>query len=566
MRYWPQASLGSMSNMKKLWKDPALLAAIAVILAALLLFMVYPLFSLFKESLVVDGRLTLSVYLRALSSSSFLPALKNSLVLAVVVGLLSNLIGFIFAYTNVYYKTRFRKLFNFVSILPIISPPFVLSLSLIMLLGQRGLITYKLFGIRNANVYGFKGLVLVQVMTFFPVSYLMLKGLLQNIDVSLEEAAKNMGASRWKVFSTVTLPLMLPGIANGFLITFIEAIADFSNPMVIGGDYTTLATQIYLQAIGNYDMAVGSATAVTLMLISVSLFLVEKYILERKSYVTVSGKSARERQPISSLRAVLPAEIFCAAITVVVLGMYLFIPIGACFKLWGFDYSLTLKNFKYVLNLGLDPFANSLKFAAIAAPVTGMLAMVIAFLLIRKRFVGRKFMEFSSLLSMAVPGTVTGIGFVLAFNTKPFLFTGTSFILICVFVIRSLPVGVRSGVAALGQIDKSIEEAASDLGADSRKVFSTVTLPLIKPALLSGLTYSFVRSMTATSSVMFLKTAKHQLITPQIMNQVEGGHFGAAAAYSTILVILVCTALFSMEAVVKKMGGGKTMLDKGVSE
>lgn len=545
------------TDMKKIWRDPILLLTIIFVILSLAIFIIYPLVAILKVSFINNGSFSLEAYFTTIKNSEFQKTLKNTLLLGATVGALSTLIGFIFAYADSYIRSHFKKLFKIVSILPIISPPFVLALSAIMLFGQYGLITRRLLGITDANIYGFHGLVMVQTMTFFPVAYLLLTGLLKRIDPSLEEAARNMGASRWKTFKTVTLPLMAPGLANAFLLTFIETVADFSNPMVIGGNFSTLATQIYLQALGNYDMQGGAAVAVILLTISILLFVLEKYWIEKKSYVTVTGKASRERDLITESHIVWPVDIACLLITVFVMSFYVLIPLGGFFKVMGVDYSLTLNHFKYVFNLGTSALKDTTMLAAIATPITGVLGMIISFLIVRKKFYGRGFIEFTSLLAMAVPGTVIGIGYVSAYNTKPLVLTGTATIIIISFIMRSLPVGVRSGVASLQQIDPAIEEAASDLGANSTKVFTSVTLPLIKSAFFSGLVYTFVRSMTAVSAVIFLVSANYKLLTVQILSQVDNGRFGVASAFSTILIIIVYIAISIMYFGLSKMGVSK---------
>lgn len=542
-------------DLRKIWHEPVLLGVILLVVIALIIFIIYPLASILVQSISPKtGGISLASYVDVLGNSSFQLALKNTLVLGTIVGTLATLIGFVFAYADSYIRTRFKGIFKVVSLLPIVSPPFVLALSAIMLFGQRGLITMRLLGLSDFNIYGLKGLVMVQVMTFFPVSYLMLVGLLKNIDPSIEESARNMGASRWKVFTSTTLPLMLPGIANSFLITFIEVVADFANPMAIGGSFSTLATQIYLQAVGNYNMDTGTATAVILLVLSIGLFVFEKYWIERKSYITITGKAARGRVLIEDKSVVVPINIFCVCVTIFVLAFYLLIPLGSFFKLWGMDYSLTFKHYRYIFDMGFKPFFDTVYLSAIATPLCGLLSMVIAFLVVRKKFIGRGFIEFSSLLAMAVPGTVLGLGYVLAFNKPPIYLTGTMFVIVIAFIVRSLPVGVRSGVTSLNQIDPAIEEAACDLGASTRKVFTSITLPLISPAFFSGLVYTFVRSMTAVSAVIFLVTPKFQLITAQIMAQVDVGRFGPASAYSTILIILVYSAIMVIGFILKLLG------------
>lgn len=548
-----------LRDMKKIWRDPILMTTIVFLIVALSIFILYPLFSVLKVSFIDTGRsFSLDAYRKVLNDLDFRETFWNTIKLGVTVGLLSTIIGFIFAYADAYLKSHFKKLFKLVSILPIISPPFVLALSAIMLFGQFGLVTRQLLGITNANIYGFKGIVIVQTMTFFPIAYLLLIGLLQKIDPALEEASRSMGASRWTTFKTVTLPLMLPGIANAFLLTFIEVVADFSNPMVIGGSYSTLATKIYMQAIGNYDMGGGAAIAVILLVLSILLFILEKCWIEKKSYVTVTGKASKNRIPIEDSHIVWPIDIFCLIITVIVLAFYILIPLGGFFKVMGIDYTLTLDHFKYVFNLGFEAVKDTAVLSLWATPITGILGMVIAFLVARKKFIGRGYIEFVSLLAMAVPGTVLGLGYINAFNTKPLLLTGTALIIVIAFVVRSLPVGIRAGITSLGQIDPAIEEAAQDLGANSQKVFTSVTLPLIKSAFFSGLVYTFVRSMTAVSAVVFLVTPKYQLLTASILSQVDTGRFGVAAAYSTVLIVIVYIAIALMYFGLSKMGVSKS--------
>ncbi|MCR5161577.1 MAG: ABC transporter permease subunit, partial [Lachnospiraceae bacterium] len=250
---------------KKFFSDPILVSMIVILLIFLSLFILYPLLMLLIDSIYSEGKVTLDVFKRVLSLKRFQTAFTNTLVLGFIVGIASTMIGLLFAYVEVYVKVRTKileKLFAVVSMLPVVSPPFVLSLSMIMLFGRSGLITKTLLGIRGANVYGLKGIAIVQTLTFFPVCYLMLKGLLKNIDPSLEEATRDMGATRWKVFTSVTFPLLLPGLGNAFLVTFIESVADFANPMMIGGSYDTLATTIYLQVTGAYDSTGAAAMSV----------------------------------------------------------------------------------------------------------------------------------------------------------------------------------------------------------------------------------------------------------------------------------------------------------------
>ncbi|AVQ32165.1 MULTISPECIES: ABC transporter permease [Fusobacterium] len=543
-----------LKNMKKVFNDPILFSTIVFILVILIMFILFPMYNILKESFTYKGEFSLIHYKNIKEMQENFIIILNTLKLGVVTSVISTAIGFFFAYGMTYVKIPFRKFFNSIAILPIVSPPFVIALSAILLLGRRGFITRNLLGIRNAEIYGFHGLVLVQVLTFFPVAYLMLVGLLQKIDPSVEEASRDLGASRWDVFRTITFPLMIPGLANAILVIFIQAIADFGNPMVIGGNFTTVAVQIYLQGIGNYDMGSATALAVVLILMSISIFVTQKYYISKKSYVTVTGKVSREREKISEKNITMPIFIIMAFLTFCVFLMYIMIPIGSFVKLWGVKYDFSLEHYKYVFALGMKPIWDTTFLSIISTPITGILAMIIAFLIVRRKFLGKGFIEFITMMAIAIPGTIVGLGYIITYNTKPFVLTGTATILIIAFIMRNMPIGIRSGIAALQQIDPSIEEAATVLGANSKKVFTSVTLPMIKPAFFSGLVYAFVRSMTLVSTIIFLVSAKYNLLTVAIMNQIDVGKIGVASAYCTILIIIVFFVIGIMTYILKKMG------------
>ena len=460
-------------------------------------------------------------------------------------------------------------IFKVVSMLPVVSPPFVLSLSLIMLFGKSGIITRYLLGIYDNSVYGFWGIAIVQTLTFFPVCYMMFRGLLKNIDPSLEEAARDMGASRWKVFMTVTLPLILPGIGNAFLVTFIESIADFANPMIIGGSYDTLATTIYLQITGAYDKNGAAAMAVVLLFITLVMFVVQKYYLERKSTATLSGKASRERMLITDKSVTRPLTILCSALAIFVILMYVCIPFGALFRTWGYDFHLTTRWFEqvFVRYKGLKAFKDSFILSLIAAPITALLSMIISYLVVKKKFKAKGFIEAVSMLAMAVPGTVLGVGYIRGFAGGIFRtgilqgLYGTGAILVIVFIVRSLPTGTRSGISALRQIDKSIEESAYDMGAGSLKVFTSVTLPLIKDSFLSGLVTAFVRSITAISAIILLVTPQFLLITVQINEFAEKGSYGIACAFATILIIITYGSVLLMNFIIRHFGTSRKIVN-----
>ena len=560
-------------DRKKLMADPVMVTTIVVLITFLTLFILYPLAMLLVDSFYGEGGLTLDIFRRIFKIPTFTRAITNTLKVGFLVGILSALIGLLFAYVEVYVRVgRFTGgLFKVVSMLPVVSPPFVLSLSMIMLFGKAGIITRFLLGIYDNSVYGFWGIVIVQTLTFFPVCYMMLKGLLKNIDPSLEEAARDMGASRMKVFTSVTLPLLLPGLGNAFLVTFIESIADFANPMLIGGSYDTLATTIYLQITGAYDKAGAAAMAVVLLAITLLMFAVQKYYLEAKTAATLTGKASRGRMLIEDRSVKLPLTVLCSLAAMFVILMYICVPIGAFFPTWGYKFfPLTGKWFGLVFTRyhGFKAFKDSFVLSLIAAPITALLSMIISYLVVKRRFRAKGFIEAVSMLAMAVPGTVLGVGYIRGFSGGLFHsgilqgIYGTGLILIIVFVVRSLPTGTRSGISALRQIDKSIEESAYDMGADSFKVFMTVTLPLIKDSFLSGLVTAFVRSITAISAIILLVTPQFLLITVQINEFAEKGSYSLACAFATILIIITYGAVLLMNLFMKYFGTSKKIKEE----
>ena len=558
-------------DRKKLLADPIMVTTIVVLITFLALFILYPLAVLLVDSVYgKETGLTIGIFKRIFAMGSFRTAITNTLKVGFAVGIFSTILGLLFAYVEVYVKVRNKfmgGLFQVVSMLPVVSPPFVLSLSMIMLFGKAGIITRYLLKIYDNSVYGFWGITIVQTLTFFPVCYMMLKGLLKNIDPSLEEAARDMGASRFRVFSDVTLPLILPGLGNAFLVTFIESIADFANPMIIGGSYDTLATTIYLQITGAYDKEGAAAMAVVLLVITLAMYLVQKYVLEAKTAATLTGKASRARMLIEDRSVTVPLTVLCSLIALFVIMMYICVPFGALFNTWGYDFTLTPKWFIRVFEKykGFKAFRDSFLLSLASAPITALLSMIISYLVVKRKFKAKGFIEFVSMLAMAVPGTVLGIGYIRGFVNGVF---GTGFlqgiygsavILIIVFVVRSLPTGTRSGISALRQIDKSIEESAYDMGADSFKVFMTVTLPLIKDSFLSGLVTAFVRSITAISAIILLVTPQFLLITVQINEFAEKGSYGIACAFATILIVITYGAVLLMNLFIKYFGTSRKL-------
>lgn len=533
-------------------KDPTLVYTIIVVFLIVGVFVALPLYQAFKLTLVQNGSFSFDVWKKVLSSKNYLEAFWGSILLGILTATTSTFVGFLFAFTLTRTNVRGKKFFATIATLPVISPPFSLTLSLILLFGSYGLITRRVLGLTNVDIYGLDGLVLVQTMGMFPIAFMVLSGVLEAIDSTFEEAAMNLKASRWKVFQTVTLPLAFPGIASSWLLVFTNSIADFANPLILAGKYKVLSVEAYMEVTGMLNLDIGAALSILLLLPTFLAFSIQRYYLSRKSFVTVTGKPTGRILEIVSptVRRLLFTAM--TAISVFLLSLYATIVAGCFVKNWGIDYSFTLSNIVEALERGKEAILDTTVLAGIATPIAGILAMIIAMILVRKKFPGKFLMQIMVMAPYAVPGTLIGISYVIAFNKPPLLLVGTAAIIVINYIMRELPVGVEGGIATLKQIDPSIEEAAQSLGADTSTVFRTIVLPLIRPAFLSSLSYTFVRSMTAVSAVIFLISAKWYHITILIYNFSENLRFGLASVLATSLMIIVLTVFWLMRVLIGK--------------
>jgi iron(III) transport system permease protein len=648
-------------------------------------------------------------------------------------------LGFFFAYTMVRCNVPFKRLIHLLALVPTVSPPFAIALSTILLFGRNGLVTRKLLGMTfqsGANdIYGMDGLVFVQIITFFSVAYLIIRAMLERLDPSMEEAAHSLGAGKFHIFRTVTMPLLIPGIAGSFLLLFVESLADLGNPLFISGNVTVLSAEIFLAVAGEYNYQKASALAFVLLVPTLIVFLLQRYYVSRRSYVSVTGKPTGGQILVKEAWIRWPFIIITYLVCILIVVLYAAIIFGSFSAAWGVDYTPTLNWWRQMLTRGVESILDTTFLSAFATPIAGLTGMVIAFLVVRKRFSGKDTVDFVSNLGGAVPGTILGIGFVLAFSTppwfvvvvlyalialfmartlfdtrreqwivlavgtgtgiglaqlhtliteagmlyllggiyvglgvllwlwrrrktagwiliglgaylimgnvieyvampiaalsrslprgfwsnaifqfsehlkvffqmplplsaivytfagvlvvqrltgrlrlplcaallavigamcftgKPLALVGSAYIIIAAYAVRSLPASVRAGIAALQQIDPSIEEASNNLGADAQLTFRRVTLPLILPALLAGLIFSFTRHMTSLSAIIFLVSPQWRIVTASILSEWEQGGVGVAAAYSTTIIVLVLIAIGVLYLVVNKLLGGRGDVD-----
>ncbi|MBX7099059.1 MAG: iron ABC transporter permease [Myxococcaceae bacterium] len=528
---------------------------------AMAVFVVFPLFTVLSTS-VKDGQggFTLE-HFRALGRWQHVRPVLNSLLLAVLVAPLGTAVGLAFAFAVSRTALRGRAALGKLAQLSVIAPPFVIALSAVLLFGRNGVVTKGVLLDRlgldlyalGFDIYGLGGLVLVETLSYFPTAFLILTGVLAAVDPAIEQAAMSLGAGRRQTFFKVTLPLAAPGLFASMLLIFIESLADFGNPLILGGRFNVLSVQAYLEITGNDDAAGGSLLAMVLLVPSVALYLLQSALLSRKGFVTVSGKPARAAPfalgPGGS-RVVGGIAWGGAAAVLLFYGLVVY---GSLVKLWGADSSLTVEHYARALKVSWADIRDSVVLAAISTPLTAVLGVVAAYLIERTQVFGRRALEVLSILNFAVPGTVVGIGYALAFSRPPLVLTGTAALVVALFSFRNMPVGMKAVSAALKQVDPSLEEAAQNLGASPARVLGRVTLPLVAPAVFSSLAFAFVRAMTAVSAVVFVVSGSWNLLTVAILAMVESSDLSQAAALSVVLVVLVLGAFEGMQALVRRL-------------
>ena len=723
-----------------IFRDPVLFMSLLFSGIFIFVFVILPILRTISGGFISDeGNLDLTYFGRYFDSF-YGPGLRRAFLDTMIMGLMTatfgTLVGFIFAYASVRCNPPAKNLLHWLALLPTVSPPFALALSVILLFGRSGLITKKVLGITFVSgmndIYGLDGLVLVQTITFFSVAYLILRAMLERLNPSLEEAAASLRASRLHIFRTVTLPLLIPGIAGSFLLLFVESLADLGNPLFIAGNRTVLSAQIFLAVIGEYDYQKASALSLILIVPTLILFMIQRYYVNRRSYISVTGKPSgaqiTERDPVIRWGFNIAAYLICAFVVL----LYATIVYGSFSFTWGVDFTPTLRHWSMVATRGVEAILDTTFLSALATPFAAFLGMVIAWLVVRKNFSGKEVLDFTSNLGGAVPGTILGIGFVLVFNKPPlalavviyallamffvlvvgkgsreklvilllgttagilltrleaaqvyyllgglylllavilflsnkktlgalssvllgvyvmstnwvnaiaqpiadfsrsiergfwsnaifqfsdhikvlfqpppsllaiflifagillvqglqfrsqrlaggilalavpcamsfmeipFALVGGAYIIMAAFIIRSLPASVRAGVASLQQIDPSIEEASNILGGDSQYTFRKVTLPLILPALVAGLIFSFTRHMTSLSAIVFLVSAKWRIVTASILSEWEQGGVSIAAAYSTLIILFVMIAIVLLNFVTNRLLRGRESVD-----
>lgn len=606
----------ALSESGRVQSDPFVAASILFVAAFVVLFILYPLFTVLRGAVWVNGRFDLATFIATIKHPLFFVlenpatpvsetglalrwalgggvaglalalltrsklarvalltvglaaagfvlgvlvhgsgALVTSLAVVLIVAPLCTLLGLAFALLGQRATSGLvRRSLGVISVLPIITPPFILAFAMVFLLGRRGLITYNVLGLNSSFIYGIPGVAIAQVLAFTPVAYLLLRGALGSLNPALEEAAQTLGARPGVTLRTVTWPLLRPAMAASFLLSMIESLADFGNPVVLGGNRRFLAKEVYLSLTGRFNPREAAVYGVVLLALVLLAFFLQRWWLGTSSFITVTGK------PSSGALARLPRALETALVTILglwavfVAALYASIVLGSVTRLWGVNYTLTVQHYKDFMTAGWPVFLYTLRVAAISAVPAMLLGLLVAFLVSRQKFIGRRFIEFGSLLSFATPGTVMGVAYIFAFNTGPWLLTSSATIIVLALVFRNMPVAIRSAVAGLSQVDPSLEEASTMLRARSWTTLRRVLFPLLINVVVTGLVYAFVRAVTAISQVIFLVSPGNQHATVLLLGWVEQGQLGRAAAMGTVLIFSMLFAIVLVLAVSRRLG------------
>ena len=545
------------TKKRDIWK----LVSFAVI-AVYAIFLLYPLFTLLKQAVYVDGHFTLQAFKTFFSKSYNVKTIFNSLKVTVTTTVIALAIGIPLAYFYQMYEIKGKTVLQVLVILCSMSAPFIGAYSWIVLLGRNGIITKFLkavFGIQVGSIYGFKGIVLVLSLQLFPLVFMYVCGALKNIDNSLLEAAENMGCKGFKRFFTIVIPLCMPTIIAATLLVFMRAFADFGTPLLIGEGYKTFPVLIYDSyfAETGTDHNFGAAVSVIAIVITAAIFLIQRYINNRHKF-TMNALHSIERKPLHGLKSVL-VHFYCWFVVLLSFMPQIYVIYSSFQKTSGklFVEGYSLDSYKFAFSHLKKAIPNTFIIGLISLALVIVLAILIAYLVVRRNNVANKIIDTISMIPYIIPGSVVGIALILAFNKKPIMLTGTATIMIIALIIRRIPYTIRSSVAVLQQIPISIEEAAISLGASKMKTFFSITVPMMGNGIMSGAILSWVTIITELSTAIILYNLNTVTLTLAVYTYVSRGNYGIAAAYATILTV---TTIISLLIYMKATGNKEVSL------
>ncbi|ENH98073.1 binding-protein-dependent transport system inner membrane protein [Gracilibacillus halophilus YIM-C55.5] len=543
-----------VSDLRQFWSEPWFAILTMVLAGAILLFIVVPVFAVLLKSFGMnENGFTLDYYQEFFSRTYYFDAIINSLSASI----LSTIIVVFLSVSISLYVTRsssfVSKFYRGAALLPLVAPPFIFSLSLIILFGRNGVITNIMnhaIGV-EFSIYGFWGVVISQVLGYFPIGYMLVESTMRNMSPSLEHASSDLGASQWKTLRKITLPLSQSGITKAGLLVFVMALADFSNPLIIGGGKPFLASEAYLLVVGQQNLEQAAVLGVFLIIPSLIIFIFQTYFLKDSGLETISGESGASNAPLSRKVKSTVMTINTIFVAFIIL-MFVMVILGAFVKIIGINNTFTLEHFKN--RNGWDSLYTSVFVSFIAAILAATIGMLQGYLFARKPIPGKKVLEFLTLFGLAVPGTVMGIGYVLIFNGPPFFLTGTVLLIVLNMTFRKIGVGLEASISKMHQIDSSMEEASSDLGSGPYRTFGKIIVPLLSPAFIAGFVYTFMTAMVSISSVIFLIAPGTNLAAVYILNLAEQARVGMASAMSFILIVIVLSCMGLLKYIEKKTG------------
>ena len=471
-----------------------------------------------------------------LSSSVWRGAMLNTLLECVSSTTLSVLVGYIFAYAVVKADIPLKKIFGFIPILHLMTPPFVGGLSFILLFGRQGFFTHTLLGL-DVSLYGFWGLLIAQVLCFFPISYLMCAQVLRRINPSLEQAARAMGASKARIALTVTVPLCANGILSAALFIAVSVLSDFGNPMIVAGRFRVLAVEVYTQLTGWVSAGTSAVLGIILVIPSVILFILQNRLMKKQEakLATIGGKGSPLPEKKSSPLTRVLLTVFCSFISLLILAQFVSILAGAFQKLWGINTAFTLDHIKMMGKYAAE-LKNSIFFAFIAAIFSTILASLITFFVSRTSLPCKKYLDICVQIPAAVPGSLFGLALSLASNRLHLHFS--ALLIVIAMTVGFMPFSYRIITTVFSQIKTTLDDGARSLGANKMQVLTTILAPLSTGGIFSSFIYDFVRGVGTISAVIFLVSFNTPLASIRILNLAEQGEWGKSAALALILTAL----------------------------
>jgi iron(III) transport system permease protein len=526
--------------------DRFIVPTVTIFIGLLLaVFLLYPLFTILQLSFFKGGEIsiatfTLDNFYRYFTTTYTLNALWHSLYISFVTTMIVTVVTFFFAYAMTRTTIRGKTFFRSIIMMPLIAPSIMQALALIYLFGRNGLVTAHLFE-TDWNIYGATGIIVSEVLYCLPHSFVILFTTLSAVDIRLDEAAESLGASPFKVFWRVTLPSAKYGILSAAALTFNLTITDFGNPVVIGGNYNVLATEIYSQVTNLYRFDLGATISIILLVPSVAAFMLNYYIY-RRTISMISGAARPFIPPSRPLKKIVFTA-YNSLISSAIILVFLVVILGSFVKVWPYDWSLTLDHFSFPSIGGYSAIWTSFWISVIVGVVGSFITLVASYMMETRRPFFKQTLYFFSVMPAAIPGLVMGLGYILAFNKPYFSFYGTAWIIVINIVICNFTLGVLSSISNMRNIDPSIEEASISLGGDTIRTFFKIIFPLSRVAFMQNFTYFFMRSMTTISAVIFLVSASVHLAAIEIIMLDNDGWTASANAMCTVIIAIVLSML-----------------------